>query len=203
MKLSDGREILGSHVLVSIGGIPNTEGFGLEEAGIRTDERGFIITGEYSNTCIQDIYAAGDCTGVLPLASVAAMQGRIAMRHALSGGTSKLDLSVVSSTIFTTPEIATVGVYDANTAGVKIVKLPLDTNPRAKMDNVNEGFVKLFSKDGLVAGAVICAPKASEMIHSVALAVSAGLSVEQFSQAFTIYPSLSGTIAEAARLLRE
>ena len=204
VTLSDGKEIQGSHVLITIGGIPNTQGLGLEKLGVELDKNGFIKVDKVSRTNVPGIYAAGDCTGVLPLASVAAMQGRIAMRHALGDKVTPLDLNVVSSTVFTTPEIATVGVYKIEEGdGVKMIKLALATNPRAKMEKIEEGFVKLFAKNGVIIGGVICAPKASEMIHSITLAVNAHMSVEQMSQAFTIYPSLSGTIAEAARLLRD
>lgn len=204
VTLDDDSEIDGSHVLITIGGIPNTKGIGLEQAGIVLNKNGFIEVDKVSRTNVPGIYAAGDCTGVLPLASVAAMQGRIAMRHALGDKVTPLDLGVVPSTVFTTPEIATVGTYKMEEGdGVKMVKLALATNPRAKMEKIEDGFVKLFAKNGIIVGGVICAPKASEMIHAITLAVNAHMSAEQMSQAFTIYPSLSGTIAEAARLLRD
>lgn len=203
VTLTNGEEVSGSHVLITIGGIPNTELLGLTEAGIKTDKNGFIEVDKVSRTNVPGIYAAGDCTGVWPLASIAAMQGRIAMRHALGDAVTPLDLGVVSATVFTTPEIATVGLCKIEEgSGVTMVNLPLATNPRAKMEKIENGFVKLFARNGTIVGAVICAPKASEMIHSITLAVNAKMSAEQLSQAFTIYPSLSGTIAEAARLLR-
>ena len=115
------------------------------------------------------MYAAGDVTGVLMLASVAAMQGRIAMWHALGDAVSPLDLRNVSSNVFTDPEIATVGVTqaqaDAGEIDVRVIKLPLATNARAKMQGLTDGFVKLFCRPGtgIVVGGVVVAPRACEL----------------------------------------
>jgi dihydrolipoamide dehydrogenase len=153
------------------------------------------------------VYAAGDCTGVLMLASVAAMQGRIAMRHALGDAVAPLALKTVSSNVFTDPEIATVGVTQADVdegrAEALVVKLPLAGNARAKMQGMQDGFVKLFASTGsrTVTGGVVVAPRASELVFPIALAVAQRLTVDQVSAAFTVYPSLSGSIAEAARRL--
>jgi dihydrolipoamide dehydrogenase len=140
------------------------------------------------------------------LASVAAMQGRIAMWHALGDAVRPLDLSTVSSNVFTDPEIATVGVTQAQVdagADVRSVKLPLATNARAKMQGLHDGFVKLFCRPGtgIVVGGVVVAPRASELIFPIALAVEHRLTVDEVAQAFTVYPSLTGSIAEAARQL--
>jgi dihydrolipoamide dehydrogenase len=141
------------------------------------------------------------------LASVAAMQGRIAMWHALGDSVHALNLETVSSNVFTDPEIATVGVsQSAIDLGIEIasvIMLPLATNARAKMQGISEGFIKLFCKPdtGVVVGGVVVAPKASELIFPIALAVTHRLTVYQISQTITVYPSLSGSIAEAARQL--
>jgi pyruvate/2-oxoglutarate dehydrogenase complex dihydrolipoamide dehydrogenase (E3) component len=205
VTLDDGSEIAGSHVLMAVGSLPNTEDLGLEAANIETGDLGFIAVDRVSRTSARHIYAAGDCTGVNMLASVAAMQGRIAMYHALGDAVAPLDLSAISSTIFTEPEIATVGLQqrdlDADEFRGETITLPLRTNARAKMHGHRDGFVKLFARKGsrIVAGAVIVAPNASELIHSVTLAVDNRLTVDQLAQAFTVYPSLSGSVAEAAR----
>ena len=205
--LEDGRTVTGSHVLMAVGSVPNTEGLGLVEAGVAVDERGFVLVDRVSRTSARGVYAAGDCSGVLMLASVAAMQGRIAMKHALGEAVQPLDLSVVSSNVFTDPEIATVGVtqrqVDSGEVNAAQVKLGLDTNARAKMQDFRHGFVKLFCRrgTGIVMGGVVVAPRASELIHPVSLAVRLGLNVDQVADAFTVYPSLSGSISEAARQL--
>lgn len=207
VTLNDGSTITGSHVLMAVGSLPNTENLGLENAGVTTDDRGFITVDRVSRTSTRHIYAAGDCTGVNMLASVAAMQGRIAMYHALGDAVSPLDATAISSTIFTEPEIATVGLQERDLHEGEFrgehVMLPLKTNARAKMHGHRDGFVKLFARKGshIVAGGVIVAPNASELIHSITLAVDNRLTVDQLAQAFTVYPSLSGSIAEAARRL--
>ncbi|MGD7704915.1 NAD(P)H-quinone dehydrogenase [Microlunatus sp. Y2014] len=205
VTLTDGREVTGSHCLLAVGSIPNTADLGLETAGVEVDEGGFIKVDKVSRTSVRGVYAAGDCTGVLMLASVAAMQGRIAMWHTLGDAVQPLDLKSVSSNVFTAPEIATVGASqtDVDTAEVRAVgvTLPLKGNARAKMQGIQDGFVKVFCLPltGIVIGGVVVAPRASELIHTLAVAVHARLTVDQLAQAFTVYPSLSGSLAEAAR----
>ncbi|MCK0113354.1 NAD(P)H-quinone dehydrogenase [Ornithinimicrobium sp. F0845] len=207
VTLVDGREVRGSHALLAVGSIPNTQDLGLEESGVVLSESGHVVVDRVSRTSVPGIYAAGDCTGVLPLASVAAMQGRIAVAHALGDAVAPLNLGRVSSNIFTDPEIATVGVSQADVDSGKVdarsVMLPLTGNPRAKMQNTKHGFVKIFARKGsdTILGGVVVAPRASELIFPITLAVANRLNVDQFASTFTVYPSMSGSIAEAARQL--
>ncbi len=207
VTLEDGRIVEGSHCLLAVGSVPNTAGIGLEEAGVELTASGHVEVDRVSRTSVRGVYAAGDCTGVLPLASVAAMQGRIAMWHALGDAVSPINLKAVAANIFTDPEIATVGYsqkeIDAGDMQAKTIMLPLATNARAKMEHLADGFVKLFARPGtgIIVGGVVVAPKASELIFPVALAVQQKLTVDQVASAFTIYPSMSGSIAEAARQL--
>jgi dihydrolipoamide dehydrogenase len=207
VTLTDGRTVEGSHCILALGSVPNTADLGLEEAGVATDEGGFITVDRVSRTSARGIYSAGDCTGVLMLASVAAMQGRIAMWHFLGDAVSPLDLKKVSSNVFTAPEIATVGwsqtSVDQGEMQAEVVTLPLAGNARAKMQGVRDGFVKLFCRPGtgIVVGGVVVAPRASELIHPVSIAVAESLTADQLAQAFTVYPSMSGSVAEAARRL--
>ncbi|MFN8170840.1 MAG: NAD(P)H-quinone dehydrogenase [Candidatus Nanopelagicales bacterium] len=207
VTLTDGRVVAGSHVLMAVGSLPNTDDLGLADAGVETDDGGFVRVDRVSRTSRRGVYAAGDCTGVLLLASVAAMQGRIAMWHALGDAVTPIELANVSSTVFTDPEIATVGLtqrgLDDGTFRGDVVLLPLAGNARAKMQAQHDGFVKLFCRRGsrIVAGAVIVGPHASELIHPLTIAVEQRLTVDQLASTFTVYPSLSGSIAEAARRL--
>ncbi|QGH71096.1 NAD(P)H-quinone dehydrogenase [Pseudactinotalea sp. HY158] len=209
VELADGRVVAGSHCLVAVGSVPNTEDLGLDEAGVRTTEAGHIDVDRVSRTTARGIYAAGDCTGVHALASVAAMQGRIAMWHALGDAVAPLDLAHASANIFTAPEIATVGISESDiTSGRvrgQVAMVPLARNPRAKMQGIREGFIKLFAHraSGLVLGGVVVAPSASELIYPITLAVTNQLTVDQVASAFTVYPSLSGSLAEAARILHD
>ena len=207
VTLTDGRTVTGSHCLLAVGSVPNTSNIGLEEAGVKLNQGGFIEVDRVSRTSARGVYAAGDCTGVLMLASVAAMQGRIAMWHDLGDAVSPLDLKTVSSTVFTAPEIATVGVdqkqVDSGEVPARVLILPLRGNARAKMQGSRDGFVKLICRKatGIVIGGVVVAPRASELIFPVAIAVAQRLTVDQVSESFTVYPSMTGSIAEAARRL--
>ena len=207
VTLSDGRNVAGTHCLVAIGSIPNTEGLGLDAAGVEVSDSGHVVVDGVSRTCVNNIYAAGDCTGVYPLASVAAMQGRIAMAHILGDAVKPLRTDRVAGNIFTTPEIATVGVSEKDIEeGLyrgDTVMLSLTTNPRAKMMAVSDGFVKVFARkhSGTVIGGVVVGPRASELIFPISLAVEKKLTVDDLAETFTVYPSLSGSVSEAARKL--
>jgi len=209
VELADGRTVEGSHALMTVGSVPNTTGVGLAEYGVKLADGGFVATDRVSRTNVPGIYAAGDCTGVLMLASVAAMQGRIAMWHSLGEAVSPLRLHSVSANVFTDPELATVGVtqHEVDSGGVlaRVVMLPLAGNARAKMAGLEDGFVKLFCRpsSGLVIGGVVVAAKASELILPITLAIRNHLTVDQLAQTITIYPSLSGSISEAARQLMQ
>lgn len=207
VELTDGRTIEGTHVLMAVGSLPNTEDLNLEAAGVTCDQNGFITVDRVSRTSTTGIYAAGDCTGVLQLASVAAMQGRIAMCHALGDAVAPLDVHGVSSTVFTNPEIATVGVtqHEIEEGHVRgdISVLPLNTNARSKMSAEHDGFVKILCRRGTrtVAGGVIVSPHASELIHTLTVAIDQRMTVDELASVFTVYPSLSGSVAETARRL--
>jgi dihydrolipoamide dehydrogenase len=207
VTLSDGTRVEGSHCLMAVGSLPNTEALGLEESGVTLTPAGYVEVDRVSRTSARGVYAAGDVTGVLMLASVAAMQGRLAMWHALGDAVRPLDLTTVSSNVFTDPEIATIGVTqaqaDSGDIDVQAIKLPLATNARAKMQGLTDGFVKLFCRPGtgIIVGGVVVAPRASELIFPIALAVEHRLTVDQVAASFTVYPSLTGSIAEAARQL--
>jgi len=207
VTLGDGTTVTGSHCLVCVGSIPNTAGIGLEEAGVALSESGHIKVDGVSRTTAPNIYAAGDCTGVFALASVAAMQGRIAIAHFLGDSVTPIKLHQVASNIFTSPEIASVGVSEADLESGKyqgdVVMLSLLSNARAKMRNTKDGFVKIIARkgSGTVIGGVVVGPNASELIFPISVAVTQKLHVDDLASTFTVYPSLTGSISEAARRL--
>ncbi len=207
VELTDGRTVSGSHALMCVGSVPDVAALRPEQAGVRLDASGYVAVDRVSRTNVPSVYAAGDCTGVLLLASVAGMQGRIAMWHALGEAVTPLRLKTVAATVFTHPEIATVGIgYRAIASGdvpARTVTLPLVTNPRAKMQGRRDGFVKLYCRPatGVIIGGVVVAPGASELIFPVALAVQRGLTVAEVAATIGVYPALSGSVAEAARRL--
>lgn len=205
--LADGSVIEGSHALMTVGSVPNVTDIGLDRVGCAMAPGGFIKVDRVSRTSVPGIYAAGDCTGVLMLASVAAMQGRIAMWHALGEGAPPLKRKLVSANVFTHPEIATVGVsqaeVDSGSVPARVMMLPLGTNPRAKMRELRYGFVKLIVRPatGIVIGGVVVGPDASELILPIAIAVQNRLTAKNLAYTFSVYPSLSGSITELGRQL--
>jgi NAD(P)H dehydrogenase (quinone) len=207
VTMTDGRTVEGSHALMTVGSVPNTSGLGLDRVGIELGAGNYLKVDRVSRTSVPGIYAAGDCTGLMLLASVAAMQGRIAMYHALGEGLEPIRLRTVAAAVFTRPEIAAVGVpqskIDDGSVAARTVMLPLNTNARAKMSSLRRGFVKIFCRPatGVVIGGVVVAPIASELIMPIALAVQNGNDVEDLAQTFSVYPSLSGSITEAGRRL--
>ncbi len=206
VTLADGSVIKGSHCLMAVGGIPNTAGLGLEEAGVILTESGHIEVNKVARTSRANVYAVGDCTTFLPLASVSAMQGRTAVFHTMGDVAAPTELRNVASNVFTAPEIASVGwgekdIKEGRVRG-EVVKLALNANPRAKMLGIEDGFVKLIcSSGGTVIGGVIAAPRASDLIHPIAIAIENRLTVDEVAKTFTVYPSLSGSISDAARAL--
>jgi pyruvate/2-oxoglutarate dehydrogenase complex dihydrolipoamide dehydrogenase (E3) component len=209
VTLTDGRTVDGSHCLVAVGAVPNTTGLGLAEAGVQLTEGGHIRVNRVARTSIPNIYAAGDCTTEMPLASVASMMGRTAVYHAMGDAVNPIEIRNVAANIFTQPEIATVGWTQKEIEeGVRrgeVYKMPLESNPRAKMMGIKDGFVKLIASrgTGTVIGGVIVGPKASELIFPLTLAVEHGLTVDQVAEAFTVYPSLTGSITDAARAMHK
>jgi pyruvate/2-oxoglutarate dehydrogenase complex dihydrolipoamide dehydrogenase (E3) component len=209
VTLTDGRTVEGSHCLVAVGAVPNTAGLGLAEAGVQLTESGHIRVNRVARTSIPNIYAAGDCTTEMPLASVASMMGRTAVYHAMGDAVNPIEIRNVAANIFTQPEIATVGWTQKEIEeGVRrgeVYKMPLESNPRAKMMGIKDGFVKLIASrgTGTVIGGVIVGPKASELIFPLTLAVEHGLTVDEVAEAFTVYPSLTGSITDAARAMHK
>ncbi|MEY2694949.1 MAG: hypothetical protein RL460_220 [Actinomycetota bacterium] len=209
VTLEGGQIVEGSHCLMAVGAIPNTEGLGLEEAGVKLTESGHVIANKVARTSRANVYAVGDCSTAMPLASVSAMQGRTAVYHTMGDVAAPTRMRNVASNVFTSPEIASVGWSQSDIEqGLvrgEIQKVMLDTNPRAKMQGIREGFIKLFASigSGTVIGGVVVAPRASDLIFPIAVAIENRLTVDQLARTYTVYPSISGSIAEAASALHQ
>ena len=199
----DGRRVVGSHVLIAIGSVPLTDELGLAEAGVET-KQGFVQVDEFSRTSIPTIYGAGDCTGQMLLSSVAAMQGRKIARHALGLAVTPIDYNKVAQAVFTEPEIASVGLEEADAAAVgrkvRTTKVPFAANARAVLQGNTRGFVKLTSDPatGVVLGGTVVGHRASELIGILALAVQARVTVHTLVETLLVHPSLSESISDAA-----
>ncbi|HZQ87920.1 MAG TPA: FAD-dependent oxidoreductase [Acidimicrobiales bacterium] len=203
----DGRSARGSHVLLAIGSIPNTDELGLEAAGVTADQGGFVPINQHCQSNVPHIYAAGDVSGRLPLASVAFMQGRKVAEHVMGLHTREhrhLDYDKAASAIFTEPEIADVGLAEADAFAIgrkiRVTKVPFAVNARALIDGDPRGFVKIVSDPatGVVLGGSIVGQSASELISVLALAVTANLKVTDIVESLLVHPALAEALADAA-----
>ena len=206
VKCDDGRQARASHVVLAIGSEPNVEGLGLEAAGVALDSRGYVAIDDHCRTNVGHIYAAGDVSGKLPLSSVASMQGRKIAAHIMGTATEGriLDYDKAASAIFTQPEIADVGLAEADAFSIgrkiRVTKVPFSTTAKALIHNDPRGFVKLISdpNTGVVLGGTIVGRHAGELISVVALAVTAHLKVGDLLDSLLVHPSLAEALTEAA-----
>lgn len=207
VRCDDGRVAAGSHALLAIGSIPNSEDLCLAAAGVAVDDAGYVPVNHHCQTNVPHIYAAGDLSGKLPLSSVAAMQGRKIAEHVVVGHTVShrhLNYDKAASAIFTEPEIADVGLAEADAFAegrkIRVTKVPFAASARAVIDNDDRGFVKIVSDPatGVVLGGSIVGQHAAELIAVIALAVTAGLRVQDIVESMLVHPTLSEALAEAA-----
>jgi dihydrolipoamide dehydrogenase len=206
VECDDGRSAEGSHALLAIGSIPNSDGLGLEEAGVAT-EGGYVVVDHNLRANVEGIYAAGDLSGKLPLSSVASMQGRKIAEHAMGlhvGPHRHLDYDKAASAIFTVPEIADVGLAEADAFAegrkIRVTKVPFSANAKALIEHDPRGFVKILSDPatGVVLGGSIVGRHAAELISVIALAVTAGLRVNDIVESLLVHPALAESLADAA-----
>lgn len=203
----DGRAATGSHAILAIGSIPNSEGLGLDTAGVAVDPAGYVVVNHNCQSSVPHIYAAGDLSGKLPLSSVAAMQGRKIAEHAMGlhvGPHRHLDYDKAASAIFTEPEIADVGLAEADAFAegrkIRVTKVPFSANAKALIDNDPRGFVKIVSDPatGVVLGGSIVGRHAAELISVIAVAVNAGLRVSDIVESLLVHPALAEALSDAA-----
>jgi dihydrolipoamide dehydrogenase len=200
----DGRTFRGSHAIICMGQRPNTADLGLELLGLELDPRGAIVVDEHQRTTVDDVYAAGDVAGGMMLASTGAMQGRHAALHAFGRVSEPLRLQNVAWTIFTRPEVATVGLTENEAARrgltIDVTKHYLGANPRGVISGWREGMIKLITDPatGVLLGGSIVGYRASENIATLALAVNEGLNVESLANTGVVTPSMSESLQRAA-----
>ncbi len=206
VQCNDGRVAEGSHVLLAIGSIPNSEGLGLENAGVESDH-GYVVVDHNCRSSVSHIYAAGDLSGKLPLSSVASTQGRKIAEHAMglhAAPHRHLDYEKAASAIFTDPEIADVGVAEADAFAegrkIRVTKVPFSVSAKALINNDPRGFVKIVSDPatGVVMGGSIVGRHAAELISVLALAVTARLTVQDLVESLFVHPALAEVLGEAA-----
>ena len=207
VRCDDGRMVRASHAVLAIGSVPNTDGLGLDAAGVEMDRNGYVEINQHCQSNQQHIYAAGDVSGKLPLSSVASMQGRKVAEHVMGLHTREhrhLAYDKAASAIFTEPEIADVGLAEAEAfaAGrkIRVTKVPFSASAKALINNDSRGFVKIISDPatGVVLGGSIVGGNAAELISVIALAVTANLKVSDIVESLLVHPALSEALAEAA-----
>jgi dihydrolipoamide dehydrogenase len=203
----DGRTVRSTHAVLAIGSVPNTESLGLDSAGVEVDAGGYVPINQHCVTNQPHIYAAGDVSGKLPLSSVAAMQGRKVAEHVMGLHTREhrhLDYDKAASAIFTEPEIADVGLAEAEAFAVgrkiRVTKVPFSATPKALINNDARGFVKIISDPatGVVLGGSIVGRHAAELISVIALAVTANLKVSDIVESLLVHPALAEALVDAA-----
>ena len=207
VRCDDGRVATGSHALLAIGSIPNSDGLGLESAGVEVDGGGYVSINHHCQSNVPHIYAAGDVSGKLPLSSVAAMQGRKIAEHVMGIHTREhrhIDYEKAASAIFTEPEIADVGLAEAEAFAtgrkIRVTKVPYAAAAKALINDDPTGFVKILSDPatGVVLGGSIVGRHAAELISVIALAVTANLKVSDIVESCLAHPTLSEALADAA-----
>ena len=207
VQCNDGRHVESSHVVLAIGSVPNTDDLGLDAAGIACDAAGYITINHNCITTVPNIYAAGDVSGKLPLSSVAAMQGRKIAEHLMGLHALEhrhLDYEKAASAIFTEPEVADVGLAEADAFAVgrkiRVTKVPFATNAQALIKGDPRGFVKIISDPatGVVLGGSIVGRNAAELISVIAIAVTNDLRVADIVDSLLVHPSMAESLADAA-----
>ena len=207
VRCDDGRVVRSTHAVLAIGSVPNSDGLDLEAAGIATDAGGYIPIDHNCVTNVPHIYAAGDVSGKLPLSSVAAMQGRKVAERLMGLHTREhrhLDYDKAASAIFTEPEIADVGLAEAEAFAsgrkIRVTKVPFTASAKAMINNDPRGFVKIISDPatGVVLGGSIVGRHAAELISVIALAVTANLKVSDIVESLLVHPALSEALADAS-----
>lgn len=203
ITLQGGKELFAETTLVSVGREFNSTGIGIEEIGITKGVCGEIMVNDRMETNISGIYAIGDVTGVMMLAHVASQQGRIAAKNAM-GADEHIDYRVVPTAIYTSPEIASVGLREqqANEKGiaVKTGRFPFRVLGKAQATGEIEGVIKILSDSvsDAVLGVHIIGPHASDLIHEAALAIRNGLTARDIAETIHAHPTFSEGLKEAA-----
>ncbi|WP_374718885.1 dihydrolipoyl dehydrogenase [Parageobacillus toebii] len=197
------KTIDADYVLVTVGRRPNTDELGLEQIGIKLTDRGLIEIDKQCRTSVPNIYAIGDIVQGPPLAHKASYEGKIAA-EAIAGKPSEIDYLALPAVVFSEPECASVGYFEqqAKDEGIEVVtaKFPFAANGRALSLNDTDGFMKIVARkeDGVVIGAQIVGPNASDMIAELGLAIEAGMTAEDIALTIHAHPTLGEIAMETA-----
>ncbi|KAF6512020.1 dihydrolipoyl dehydrogenase [Geobacillus sp. FSL K6-0789] len=199
------KTIDADYVLVTVGRRPNTDELGLEQIGIKMTNRGLIEVDQQCRTSVPNIFAIGDIVPGPALAHKASYEGKVAA-EAIAGHPSVVDYIAIPAVVFSDPECASVGYFEqqAKDEGIDVIaaKFPFAANGRALALNDTDGFLKLVvrKEDGVVIGAQIIGPNASDMIAELGLAIEAGMTAEDIALTIHAHPTLGEIAMEAAEV---
>ena len=205
IALEGGNHLKADFALVAVGRRAYTEGLHLENAGLNANEKGFLVTDEKMETEVPGIYAIGDVTGRAMLAHVASHQGIVAARHAC-GLEAKMHYEAIPAVVFTSPEIATVGMTmeQATAAGYQVVQgaMPFQALGKAQAAMETEGFTQVIAdkKTGQILGAVAIGHEASNLIAEMALAIQNELPLDSVLETIHAHPTLAEGWHEAVAI---
>ncbi len=208
IKSTAGQTLTGDRLLIATGRPPNTRDLSLEQAGVEVDNGGAIIIDAYMRTSVEHIYAAGDCTSQPQFVYVAAAAGTRAAIN-MTGGDAAIDLSAMPSVMFTEPQMATVGLTEAEAKKrqIKTISrtLTLENVPRALANFDTNGFIKLVMEEpsGRLLGAQILAPEAGEMIQTAVLAIHNEMTIEDLAGQMFPYLTMVEGIKLCAQTFRK
>lgn len=201
--LSGGKKISAEKILLSVGRKPGSGGIGLEKAGVKVGEKGYIKVDSYLKTNVSGIYAVGDVTGGLQLAHVASEEGKIAAEN-IAGKKKEMSYRVIPWSVFTSPEIGAVGLTEkqAKEKNIKVCTgiFPFSSSAKAYITGETDGFIKIVtdSETGEILGAQMVGPRASDLVHEVAVAMKGELLVDDLASTVHSHPTLSEAVMEAA-----
>jgi dihydrolipoamide dehydrogenase len=204
LRLADGREVAADVALVSVGRRPVSRGMGFEEVGVAIDERGFVVVDESLRTSLDGVFAAGDVAGPPLLAHWAYHEGAVAAENAVTGGRLEVDRSVVPNCVFSSPEVASVGLTEDRAAAegraVEVAHVRFNGNSKAVIEGENDGYVRVVCEPGGggVLGASLVGPRVTELVHELALAARAGLTLADVAATIHAHPTLAEAVGEAA-----
>ncbi|HEV2225407.1 MAG TPA: mercury(II) reductase [Nitrososphaerales archaeon] len=199
------RKFEAEELLFATGRTPNTDRLESDKAGVTLDEKGFVKVNEEMQTTAPHVWAAGDATGEPMLETVAAKEGSLAVNNAFSGSKKHINFTEVPKAVFTYPEVASVGLTEAETNGHGIKCacgiLPMDFVPKANITGDTRGLVKLVADNQTkqIVGVHIVAPHAADLIHEGVLAVKYKLTVDDIIDTVHVFPTLSESIKLAAQ----
>jgi dihydrolipoamide dehydrogenase len=208
-KTGKEQQLPGEKLLLAVGRGPLTQGIGLEDVGVKTDQRGYIQINGMMQTNVPTIYSIGDCVPTPWLAHVASAEGLLAVEHMAGRHVEPINYEKVPACVYSTPEVASAGLTEAKAKErgfeVKVGRFPFSANGKASILANRTGFVKIIAdaKYGEILGFHLIGPRVTEMIAEGGLALSHEATDESLAHTIHAHPTLYETLGEAAHGLFE